>query len=105
MAQQTHQAAAPKHPYADLAGYAFQNWDHETSPPVIINPEASLHAKLAWCWGEVCFIKSLGDVACQHNTDAMHGVGELLVAVSMPLEAMLRHLSEVTLNRQQGGVR
>lgn len=105
MAQETHQAAAPKHPYLDLAGYAFQNWDFDALPPVIINPEASLHAKLAWCWGEVCFIKNLGNVACQARGAEMWDVGELLVSASIPLEAMLRHLSEVTRSKASGGMR
>ena len=36
----------------DVSGLRWRNWSGEGGPPVIMNPAASTHALIAYCWAE-----------------------------------------------------
>ena len=80
-----------------FAGYGFQNWCPEGAPPVIVNRAATVHAKLAWCWGEVKQIDDLASVLCTNKDEELARIGNLLVHKSMALIAMLEHVAESTM--------
>lgn len=79
-----------------VAGYGFQNWCPEGAPPVVVNRAATLHAKLARCWGEVKQIDDLACVMCSSNDEDLARIGNLLVHKSIALIAMLEHVAETT---------
>lgn len=108
-AQDTRSPATPENIGADtakptpsldcrFAGFGFQNWEIKGDPPIMVNPHASLHSKLAWCWGEVHQIDDLASVLCTHESEALQQVGSLLYSRTISLIAMLDHLSETTRN-------
>jgi len=80
-----------------FAGYGFQNWCAEGVPPVIVNRAATVHAKLAWCWGEVKQIEDLASVLCTNKDEELARIGNLLVYKSMALIAMLEHVADTTM--------
>lgn len=79
-----------------FAGYGYQNWRMDGAPPVVANPAATMHAKLAWCWGEMKQIDDLAIVMCTSENKHLASVGNMLVHKAMGLIAMLEHLAEAT---------
>jgi len=79
-----------------FAGYGFQNWCSEGVPPVMVNPAATTHAKLAWCWGEMRQIDDLASVLCTSQHDELAIIGNILANKSMALIAMLEHMAAIT---------
>lgn len=89
-------APAPSpHDYR-FAGIGFQNWCPDDAPPVLVNPLATVHAKVAWCWGEMHQIDDLANVLCTSENDDLARIGNVLVHKAMGLIAMLEHLAEYT---------
>ena len=81
-----------------FAGFGYQNWEIKGNPPIMVNPRASLHSKLAWCWGEVQQLDDLASTLCTHENEALQQVGNLLYSRTISLIAMLDHLGETTRN-------
>lgn len=79
-----------------FAGYGFQNWSMNDEPPILVNPKARLHSKLAWCWGEANQIEELAFTLSTHADHQIRSIGNLLLSRVMPLQAMLDHLAENT---------
>ncbi|MBS0408186.1 MAG: hypothetical protein JSS17_17830 [Proteobacteria bacterium] len=80
----------------DLSGYLYQNWGLDnTNPPVVLNPDASLHACIAWCWGEVAEAHGLAMVARVNNIEG-GAVLDAVLSRLTALERMLEHLGERT---------
>ncbi len=79
-----------------FAGFGYQNWCVDGAPPVIVNPAATLHAKLAWCWGEMRMIDDLASLLCTSENVELSQVGNLLVHKAMAITAMLEHLADTT---------
>lgn len=79
-----------------FSGFSYQNWDMAGEPPIIVNPKASLHHKLAWLWGEVSNLNDiLAEVDCNDNKE-LRTFANFVMSRLMPVEAMLNHLGETT---------
>ena len=89
-------APAPSSLDYRFAGYGYQNWCHGVAPPVTVNPAAPLHAKLAWCWGEMHQIDELASVLCTSQHNELASVGNLLANKAIALIAMLEHMAAIT---------
>ena len=81
----------------NVSGYRCENWRTGGQPPLIVNPEADLHALLAWCWGEARDLELLHGA---HITDEESTASDLVnIAMNrvIGLTAMLEHLAQQTL--------
>lgn len=86
---------------ARISGYHYRNWRSDGKPPIMVNPKASFHNKIAWVWGEISMLKELLlDISCndEENSSLASYVANRLVSV----EAMLDHLGDVTSNFKEG---
>jgi hypothetical protein len=81
----------------NLAGWRYLNWSAtDEDAPVIANPNASLHACIAWCWGEIAAAHELvASLINDEFVDAGPIFAELKDRV-MGAEAMLDSLSDRT---------
>jgi len=99
--------AAESQPAPDLdfrfSGFGYQNWGIDGEPPIMVNPKASLHHKLAWCWGEVNQIDEFALTLCQHENETLQRVGNMLASRTISLTAMLEHLGETTCSTEGRG--
>ncbi len=78
------------------SGFSYQNWHLDGPPPIIINPAASLHHKLAWLWGEVSILSDVvHETSCDDNKQ-LRIFANFMISRLMPMEAMLDHLGEIT---------
>ena len=86
----------------NVSGYRCKNWRAGGPAPLIVNPEADLHALLAWCWGEAMDLQLLHSA---HSSDEESTASDL-VAIGMNrvmgLTAMLKHLAQQTLPAKGG---
>ena len=86
----------PPEPDSRCSGSSYQNWSMDGPPPLIVNPEASLHHKLAWLWGEISI---LSDAVHEINCDGdkqLSVFANFITSRLMPMEAMLDHLGDIT---------
>lgn len=92
-------AAAPEiSPSTDyrFSGFCYQNWDMSGEPPIIVNPKASIHHKLAWAWGEVATLSdALNELDITDNKE-LRTFANFVASRLMPIEAMLNHLGAAT---------
>ena len=81
----------------NVSGYRCENWRTGGPTALIVNPEADLHALLAWCWGEAKDLELLHSV----HISAEEATASDLAAIAMNrvigLTAMLEHLAQQTL--------
>lgn len=89
-------AHAPRTLDFRFAGYGYQNWCPDEAPPLLVNQAATVHAKLAWCWGEMNQIDDLAQVMCTSANEDLARIGNLLVNKAMGLIAMLEHVAIAT---------
>lgn len=77
----------------DVSGIRWRAWSGEGGPPIIMNPNASTHALISWCWGEADHALQMsiaGSMSCEGYelaklNDAIQGRLESIAAV---LEAL-----------------
>ena len=80
------------------SGFCYQNWEMNGAPPIIINPAASLHHKLAWLWGEVSLLSDAAHELCTEDNKQLRWFSNFITSRLMPMEAMLDHLGDITRN-------
>lgn len=79
-----------------FSGFSYQNWDMDGEPPILVNPKASLHHKLAWLWGETsCLNDVVTELSCSDNKE-LRIFANFVMSRLMPMEAMLDHLGDIT---------
>lgn len=79
-----------------FSGFGYRNWDMDGAPPIIVNPAASLHHKLAWLWGEVSVLRDVVDEVNTCESAQLRAFANFIASRLMPMEAMLDHLGEIT---------
>ena len=77
-----------------VAGLSYQNWRMDTHAPILINTNATIHSKLAWCWGELSVVNDALAVLNTSSNAELRSLGNFLSSRLIPLEAMLNHLGE-----------
>lgn len=94
---QTQSIGAPA-PELDsrFSGFCYQNWGMDGEPPIIVNPNASLHNKLAWLWGEVSLLADAVNEIDASDNPQLRTFANFITSRLMPVEAMLDHLGETT---------
>lgn len=86
----------PPEPDYRFSGFCYQNWSMNGPPPLIVNPAASLHHKLAWLWGEVSLLSdAVHEISCDDNKQ-LRIFANFITSRLMPMEAMLDHLGDIT---------
>ncbi|MCB8747646.1 hypothetical protein LHU53_12095 [Rhodoferax sp. U2-2l] len=83
------------------------NWRGESAPPVaILNPETTLHDRIAYCWGLGAQIEELSMLLLDTPADsAQSRIGTLLKHNIDPLMAVLHELGCSTLPNKFGGAK
>ena len=76
-----------------LSGWLWTNWNAEGAPPVVMNPSASTHALIAWCWGEAVVVKGLSMTAVGITDPAEFG--DLNLAMRERLVGIVTVLNEL----------
>ena len=71
------------------------NWLQDAGPVAILNPAATLHERIAYCWGLAMHLESIANLSESSNEPAssLHG---LLLAHLLPLLAVLEGLGGET---------
>lgn len=86
-------------PPLDLGGVTWMNWGADQAAPVVIlNERASVHACIAWAWGEAAQIRALAFAALdsegEYNEDLLDIIGQRAASLAAVLErqaARTRH--------------
>jgi hypothetical protein len=79
-----------------FSGFCYQNWSMDGPPPIIVNPAASLHHKLAWLWGEVSLLSDAVHEIDTSDNKQLRRFANFITSRLMPIEAMLDHLGDTT---------
>lgn len=77
-----------------VSSYRHENWRMDGPPPLIVNPEADLHALMAYAWGEAEDIEA---IVLEFLTDAdvtAQALANILFARLPQLVAMLKFFAE-----------
>ena len=81
----------------NVSGYRCENWRAGGQPPLIVNPEADLHALISWCWGEAMDLQLLHSVHSSDEESTASDLAAIGMNRVMGLAAMLEHLAQQTL--------
>lgn len=79
-----------------VSSYRHENWRMDGPPPLIVNPEADLHALMAYAWGEA---KDIEGIVLEFLTDAdvtAQALANILFARVPQLVAMLEFFADKT---------
>ncbi|MDO5289878.1 MAG: hypothetical protein Q4F13_09645 [Pseudomonadota bacterium] len=83
----------------DLSGVHVQNWRTDCGPPpVVLNPDATVHACIAWAWGELYEVKHLAMVGLSADEADTPLLIEAIHSRINAAESVLRMLGELTRN-------
>lgn len=84
-----------------ISGYCWQSWDMGDEPPLMVNPKASLHTKIAWMWGEITMLHDmLTEMSCNGDRETSSLAGHIANRLT-PVQAMMEHLGDVTSNSKK----
>ena len=83
-----------------LDAFQSDNWTSSAIPVAILNPESTLHQRIAYCWGLANQLHALSDVLAQHESPEIQQVAALFGSQLQPLVTMLKKLGSDT---QPGG--
>jgi putative lipase involved disintegration of autophagic bodies len=74
----------------------------KAEPPVVLNNRASLHTRIAWCWGQVCDAYQLSMIDKEHCDPEviLQSIQSFLTGVP----EVLAHLASLTLTPRHEGV-
>ena len=87
------------HKPVSLDDCGADNWNMDEAPASIVNPDASLHRCIAWCWSEVDSLSRLAaGVVGVDSVLLSDAVNELLAKKLSVLAVMLECLAERTNN-------
>lgn len=87
----------------DMAGHCYRNWGAgNDNPPIILNPKASVHACIAWCWGEAAQAHELVMMARSNDTNNAAVLDSVLARLD-GLERMLDYVGERTRDADGAG--
>lgn len=92
----TTTSARPFIPTYNVDTHHVNNWLTDSPPATIINPESTLHARIAWCWGVASELEEIAALLANHIEDSERTVGGIFSTKLLPLVAMLEHLGTVT---------
>jgi hypothetical protein len=71
------------------------NWKHDAGPVAILNPDATLHERIAYCWGLAAHLEAIANLSEESQAPARSLHGLLLVHL-VPLLAVLDNLGTET---------
>lgn len=77
-----------------VSSYRHENWRMDGPPPLIVNPNADLHALMAYAWGEA---RDIEGIVLEFLTDAdvtAQALANILFARLPQLVAMLEFLAD-----------
>jgi hypothetical protein len=80
----------------ELSGGLYQNWGEDGEPPIMVNPNASVHHKIAWAWGQVSLINSMLMDICADGGKERGALAGTIISHLTPVEGMLQHLGDST---------
>ena len=83
-----------------LDAFQSDNWTSSTTPVAILNPESTLHERVAYCWGLANQLHVLSDFLVQHESREIQQVAALFGSQLKPLVTILNKLGSDT---QPGG--
>lgn len=74
----------------DVSGLRWRNWSGEGGPPVIMNPDATTHALISYCWAEASQALSLSVAAtmCQDELSALNDAVQSRLDAIVPTRAV-----------------
>lgn len=72
------------------------NWHLNASPVAVLNPDSSLHDRLAYCWGLASRLSEMTNFIGVHGDFELQRVSMLLVCHVSPLVTVLEALAEST---------
>lgn len=71
------------------------NWDLEAGPVAILNPAATLHERIAYCWGLAAHLEAIANLSAA-SAEPAHSLQGLLLVHLEPLLAVLENLGSET---------
>ena len=72
------------------------NWHVDTKPVAVLNDAASLHERIAYCWGMVNSFRTMVGLLMDHRDETMSELADVLWRESARLEVMLEQLGGET---------
>ena len=83
---------------------AYRNWRESGPTPLLLNPQADMHALIAWCWGEVSRVTDSLLLNILAGTGTIDGsiVADVAYQQLLPVAEVLPHMGDVSF---QGGDR
>lgn len=80
----------------NVSSYRHENWRMGGPQPLIVNPQADLHALLAWCWGEAADLNILASECCGETDMDTQTLASLFYGRMPALVSVLEHLGNET---------
>jgi len=87
----------------NVSGCRHENWRMDGPPPLIVNPQADLHALLAWCWGEASELETIATGCLGGEGFSTEQLANLFFHRLPGLVSVLEHLADRTLDRTKKG--
>lgn len=72
------------------------NWRSDAGPVAILNPAATLHESIAYCWGLAAHLEAIANLSAASKEEPMRSLHGLLLVHLEPLLAVLENLGSET---------
>lgn len=72
------------------------NWNQNAGPVVILNPDSTVHERIAYCWHQIGLLDSLLDTLGNHTDGEIRAMAGMLENFTNPIVRILETLGEMT---------
>lgn len=83
-------------PVIDASGAFYKNWSVDIPAPIIVNPDATVHALTAWCCGELIDLMRLAGAHLGNTDIESEELAGLFFNRLVSITNVMRHLGEAT---------
>ncbi len=73
------------------------NWQFDSGPVSVLNPDSTLHERAAWCWQQVVTLNCMLNIlATGHNDPEIRSLVNIVQTFTDPLESVLETVGDKT---------
>jgi hypothetical protein len=91
-----------KQSVVQLNDHMAQNWKFDGGPVAMLNPDSSMHERIAYCWGLAANIEAIAAMGNASADGDVSRFANLLSSTVVPLLATLGNLGDLTAEADGG---
>ncbi|MBK7000972.1 MAG: hypothetical protein IPH35_13660 [Rhodoferax sp.] len=79
-----------------LDSVVIGNWNKNAGPVTLLNPDSTVHERIAYCWSQIGMLSTFLDAMSNHTEDEIRSFSEMVRHFTDPVIMVLEVLGDMT---------